>query len=249
MTAKLALQLYSLRAELEPDYRGILEQVAAAGYQGVEPAGYPGSSLQEAADMYRELGFTVCSAHTRIPVGDDEQRVIEEIQALGATRIVSGRGPDEYTDEDKIQATCDLFNQAAANAAKHGLTFGIHNHWWEFEPLNGEPVYRHMLRHLDPAVFFEIDTYWVQTGGCDPAAVVRELGPRIPLLHIKDGPCRKGEPMVAVGEGVMDFDAVTQAAAATEWYIVELDACATDMMEAVVKSAQFLKENGHVEPA
>ena len=47
----------------------------------------------------------------------------------------------------------------------------------------------------------------------------------------------------------MDFDAVTQAAAATEWYIVELDACATDMMEAVVKSAQFLKENGHVEPA
>jgi len=64
------------------------------------------------------------------------------------------------------------------------------------------------------------------------------------LLHIKDGPCVKGEPMTAVGEGVMDFDAVMGAVGdACEWYIVELDSCATDMVEAVEKSATYLKDH------
>jgi hypothetical protein len=61
------------------------------------------------------------------------------------------------------------------------------------------------------------------------------------LLHIKDGPAVQGEPMVAAGEGSMDFPAIAQAAGgATEWMIVELDACATDMLEAVEKSRRYL---------
>ena len=102
-----------------------------------------------------------------------------------------------------------------------------------------------MLENLDPAVFFQIDTYWVQTAGLDPARVVKELGRRAPLLHIKDGPAVKGEPHVAAGDGVMDFPDIVQAAGdAAKWLIIELDDCATDMMTAVEKSYRYLAGKG-----
>lgn len=243
---KLGLQLYTLREQLVSDYAGVMRQVAEAGYAGVEPAGFPGSSLQEAAALYRDLGLTVCSAHTPLPVGDDREPVLEQMRTLGATRIVSGRRPEQFKDLASIRESCSLFNEAAANAAAVGMTFHIHNHWWEFGMLEGRRVHEIMLEHLDPAVGFEIDVYWVQTSGCDPASVIRRIGKRAPLLHIKDGPCAQGEPMVAVGQGRVDMQAVAEAASEAEWFIVELDRCATDMIVAVRASASYLVEKGWV---
>jgi uncharacterized membrane protein len=62
-------------------------------------------------------------------------------------------------------------------------------------------------------------------------------------LHIKDGPAVKDAPMVAVGDGTLDFVAIAQSSAA-EWWIVELDECATDMLEAVQKSYTYLTARG-----
>jgi sugar phosphate isomerase/epimerase len=102
-----------------------------------------------------------------------------------------------------------------------------------------------MLEDLDPDVFLEVDVYWVQTARQDPVQVIRRLGSRAPLLHIKDGPCQIEEPMTALGEGVVDIPGVVAAgAASTEWLIVELDRCATDMLEAVRKSYQYLVGKG-----
>jgi len=42
--------------------------------------------------------------------------------------------------------------------------------------------------------------------------------------------------MVAVGEGKMDVAGIVQAGTSAEWLVVELDRCATDMLEAVRKS-------------
>ena len=71
------------------------------------------------------------------------------------------------------------------------------------------------------------------------------LGSRAPLLHVKDGPCQIEAPMTALGEGVVDIPGVVAAGAeSTDWLIVELDRCATDMLEAVRKSYQYLIEKG-----
>jgi sugar phosphate isomerase/epimerase len=102
-----------------------------------------------------------------------------------------------------------------------------------------------MLQHLNPAIFFEVDTYWVKTAGCNPADIVKEYGKRAPLLHIKDGPAVQKQPMTAVGDGVMDFAGIVQAAANNvQWLVVELDECATDMMQAVEKSVKYLVQKG-----
>jgi sugar phosphate isomerase/epimerase len=102
-----------------------------------------------------------------------------------------------------------------------------------------------MLEHLDPDVFFEVDVYWVQTAGQDPVQVVHHLDSRAPLLHVKDGPCQMDADMTALGEGVVDIPGVAAAGArSTEWLVVELDRCATDMLEAVRKSYRYLIEKG-----
>ena len=112
----------------------------------------------------------------------------------------------------------------------HGLRLCVHNHWWEYLAVEGSYPYKEMLERLDPMIGFEVDTYWVKTGGCDPAAVVKEMGKRAPLLHIKDGPAVREKPQVAVGDGALDFPAIIKAGqGTTEWLIVELDSCATDI--------------------
>ena len=245
MSAPIALQLYTLREAMAEDFDGVVRKVADVGYVGVEPAGFPGTTPEAGARLFRELGLEVPSAHTPLPIGEKKQEVLDTMEALGSRRIVSGQGPDDFNTMDRIKAACDRFNEASAVAVEHGMTFGIHNHWWEFLQVEGRYVYQVMLEHLAPEVFFEVDTYWVKTAGVDPAAVVRELGVRAPLLHIKDGPCTKEAPMTAVGEGVVDFHSIVEAAGETaEWMIVELDRCATDMMEAVATSYTYLIEEG-----
>ncbi len=245
MAAPIALQLYSIRGELGGDFEAGVRKIAEMGYAGVEPAGFPGTTAEKAGKLFRDLELAVPSAHLTLPVGEKKQETLDAMNAIGSKRLVSGRGPDNFKTMDLIKESCDVFNEASSVAIENGMTLGIHNHWWEFLPIDDRYVYQVMLDHLAPEIFFEVDTYWVKTAGCDPADVIRELGTRAPLLHIKDGPCEKEKPMTAVGDGVMDFPGIVAAGdAITEWMIVELDECATDMMEAVEKSCAYLTGKG-----
>jgi sugar phosphate isomerase/epimerase len=245
MLPPVALQLYSVREAAQESFEAAVRRVAAMGYVGVEPAGFPGTTPEAAGALFRELGLHVCSAHTALPLGDQQAPVLSAMEAIGCTRIISGLGPDAFSSADRTKQTCELFNQAAVVARANGMTLGYHNHWWEYTLVEGQYPYKLMLDHLDPDIFFEIDTYWVQTAGVDVPTVIREMGVRAPMLHIKDGPCVQTEPMTAVGDGVMDFPAILEAAGGiAEWLIVELDRCATDMMGAVERSVNYLVQSG-----
>jgi len=248
MTAPIALQLYSIREELSNDFEAGVRKIASMGYIGVEPAGFPGTSPEDAAKLFKELELEVPSAHAAMPIGESKQETLDMMHTLGSKCIVSSFGPENFLTIDLIKRTCEKFNEASAVAIENGMSFAYHNHWWEFLSINNRPIYKIMLDYLAPEVLFELDTYWVKTAGLNPAAVLGELGKRAPLLHVKDGPCKKEASMTAVGDGVMDFNSIVEAGKTTvEWMIVELDRCDTDMMEAVEKSYTYLtsKELAH----
>ncbi len=246
MSIPIALQLYSVRDSAVRDFEGTLRRVAEMGYAGVETAGFPnGISAAHTADLCKSLGLQICSAHTPLPVGAEKNHVLDEVQALGCKRLISGVGPESFKTADGLRAAIDLLNEAGAAARECGLSFGMHNHWWEFQQLDGRWIHRELFKRLNRDIFFELDIYWIQTAGQDPAEMVKEFGKRAPLLHIKDGPCDLGKPMVAVGEGAVDVPAVISAGKKwLEWLIVELDACATDMFTAVHASHQYLTSHG-----
>jgi sugar phosphate isomerase/epimerase len=246
MTIPIALQLYTVRDQLAQDYVGTLRKIAEMGYVGVETANMFGESPASAAKLFGELGLTVSSAHSALPLGDKKQVVLDTLGTLGCKRLILAWQPPElFKTEDGIKQVCDLLNEGATVAKANGLSLGYHNHWAEYGMVNGRLATDIMLDRLSPEVFLEVDVYWAQTAGQNPAEVVRRLGSRAPLLHIKDGPCQIEPPMTALGEGVVDVPAVVGAGAgSTEWLVVELDRCATDMLEAVGKSYQYLVGKG-----
>ncbi len=242
---QISVQLYSLREALGKDLAGTLGKLSATGFRYVEPAGYCGLTAAEFARELEKAGLQAPSIHGALPVGDDCERIIEEAQALGVRYLITG-GPaggwDSWKTSDSIRQQAELYSQAAANAAPHGIKVGFHNHDMEMQEIDGEPAYRIFLAAAAPEVLWTVDTYWVQVGGRNPVEVIREAGSRSKVVHIKDGPGVKGQPMLAAGEGVMDFPPIIAAAEHAEYLCIELDSCATDMMEAVVKSFRYLQQ-------
>ncbi len=245
----IGVQLYSLREESKDDFGAVLERLAAMGYKGVEPFNLFGMSTSAFRKRVEDLGMVVCSSHTPWANRSEIGEVIEVVSELGLSRAAGGFGPDDFKDLDAVKQTADTANALVEQLKPAGLELFLHNHWWEIQELEGEPAYYHFER-LCPEVKYEIDTYWAANFGArDPAEEVRHFKSRSPLLHIKDGPLEEKKAHVAVGQGKVDIASVVRAGDedVLEWLIVELDACDTDMFEAVEASHRYLTENGLAE--
>ena len=107
MAAPIALQLYTVRDALAQNFKSVVTRIAEIGYVGVETAGFPGISVDEASDLFADLGLDVCSVHTQLPLGKQKNQVIELAQELEATRVVSSTPRDAFTSADALKALCD----------------------------------------------------------------------------------------------------------------------------------------------
>ncbi len=256
LPAKLAVQLYTVRNQISQDIPGTLKRVGAIGFESVETAFWPkGTSVQQAAGYLRDAGLSVSSAHIELPIGDNKQVMLDTAAAYGCKKMIWHGWPEDkrYSSLDGTRELISIYNQAGAFAKDNGLQFGLHNHWWEYRnKVGGRFVYEVLLEEVDKDIFFEVDTYWVKVAGQDPATIVKRLGARAPLLHIKDGPAKwndslpldNPDPMTAVGKGSQNFPAIVKAAAGhTEWMIVEMDKTAGDVFEALQQSRDFLLDN------
>lgn len=242
----LSVQLYSLREESQQDFDGVLERLAAIGYKGVEPFALFGKTPEQFRRQVEDLGMTVSSSHHPWANRAGAQEVIDTVSAMGLTRAAGGFGPDDFADMDAVKRTADTINGLIDGLRPAGIELFIHNHWWEFTPVDGTLGYHHIAERC-PELAFEVDTYWAANfGAVDAAAEVARVKDRTPLLHIKDGPLVQGESHVAVGDGRMDIRGIVDAADpdVLEWLIVELDACDSDMMTAVEGSYRYLIDNG-----
>ncbi len=242
----IALQLYSLREEAKSDFVGVLKAVAEMGYVGVESAGLHDMKPAEVRKVLDDLELVCCSTHGPLPTKETLSQRVDEAAALGCDAIISGLGPKDFETIDSRMAAADKLSEAADLVAAQGMKFGYHNHWWEFEKIDGEMPYEMILRAA-PTMFSQLDVYWAANfGAVDVPEVIGKHSARIPLLHLKDGPLVKGAPHTAVGSGKMDIPAIIKAAdeGVLQWLIVELDDCATDMTEAVRESCRYLVGEG-----
>jgi sugar phosphate isomerase/epimerase len=244
----IALQLYTLREEAKTDFVNVLKRVAAIGYKGVEPAGLHGIKPKEFKRIVEDLGMVISSTHSPRAHADNLPETIEVLGELGVTLVIAGYGGNDFKDLNAIKATAEMTTKMDQTLRAAGITMAIHNHWWEFEKLDGRLKFE-ILAELAPNVRFEMDTYWASNFGAnDSVKLVKKYADRCPLLHIKDGLLVKDQPLLAVGSGKMDIPAVVNAAGnATKWLIVEQDDSATDMFECVESSYKYLAGNGLAE--
>lgn len=223
--APIGIQLYTVRDLLQQDFRTTIQQLARIGYTGVETAGFPDEiSPAAASQIFDEHGLSVIASHSPLPLGEQKNAVLDAVLSVGSPYLVCPwLQPETYFGSiATIYQTCDLLNEANQIVQAAGLQMLYHNHWFEAQPVAGQIPLMIMQERLDPSIGFEIDTYWVQAAGLNPAALIQELGRRAPLLHIKDGSTRLGENPTTLGEGAMDFLPILQVSRA-KWLIVEID--------------------------
>lgn len=243
--APISVQLYNLREASKKDFDQALSRVADIGYNGyngVEPFHLFGKSPTEFRQQVEDLGMRVSSTHLPWANRFSINEVVDVVSALGLRRAAGGFAPEDFADTHALQRTIEITQRIVEDLAKHDMTLCLHNHWWEFDHIDGRPAYHH-LQEAVPNVEFELDTYWAANFGTNNVAVeIARIKDRMPLMHIKDGPMLPGQPHVALGSGTIDIPALFNAADqdVLEWSVIELDDCATDMMSAVATSYAYL---------
>jgi sugar phosphate isomerase/epimerase len=254
----LSMQLYTVRNEIARDLQGTLRRLAEIGFTHVETAFWPeGVSHREGAGYLRDAGLAVSSIHAELPENGDRNTLLELTEIYGSNKVIWHGWPEDprYSSYDGTMELVSVYNDVSDFARENGLEFGLHNHWWEFQNRAGNRIpYQILADELHEDVFFQVDIYWVKVAGLDPAAVIRELGSRVKMLHVKDGPANPDdisatephEPMTAVGNGTLDIPSVMEAASGyAEWLVIEMDEVDGDVFTKLQDSFNYLIENNY----
>ncbi len=161
-----------------------------------------------------ERGFRVLDGFTRIVRLGEGVSVTGRLSDAAMDRTLDALRQCRNKLRDHQPGRMRLIATEACRAAD--LRCAYHNHDFEFRPIDGPPgeggvtPWELLQARCDPSlVAFEIDTYWVQHAGLDPAELVARAPDRFPLCHLKD---RAADGSMAIlGEGETDFAAVLAA--------------------------------------
>ena len=205
---KIGIQLWTIREVISSDLSGTLSVLSKIGYNSLEPFGFDGSfyghSAKDFRKMCNDLGMDIPSTHCGINV-DNAPLFAEKAAEAGLEYLVlpSFNGRPEKTLDDFKKAAHEM-NQIGEITKKAGITFGYHNHNFEFQPMEGKLPYDILLAETDPGlVTFQMDIYWVIKGGQKPEQYFENHPGRFQLWHIKDMG-NDGESCI-VGNGRIGF--------------------------------------------
>ncbi len=242
-STRIAVQMYTLRAEAEKDFLGTLRRIASLGFDGVELAGWralPARVLRAELDT---LGLAAAACH--VPLEDLEHRlqeVLDFCRAVGCADVVCPWA--EYGGEEDFRLRAARFAEIGRTCAAAGMSFSYHNHAHEFAALPSGYGLDLLFELTDPTeMLAELDIYWIAAAGLDPIDYVAKYAGRSRLLHLKDRAPAADPPFAVLGEGTLDLQPILRCAvgAGIRWLVVEQDSCPRDPFECVASSLRYLK--------
>ncbi|QRM55755.1 sugar phosphate isomerase/epimerase [Sinorhizobium sp. BG8] len=231
----VSFQLYSAR-NFQP-FPEVFKIISEAGYKEVEGYGALYASLDDAtvkavrADLDRN-GLSMPTAHFGLDMLEAEpERVLEIARTFGIKAIYCPYILPEHRPSNAAgwKGFGERLQAASSPYRKAGLTFGWHNHDFEFFAL---PDGTYPLDHIfagGPDLSWEADIAWIIRGGADPFAWIQKYGSRITAVHVKDiapkGENADEDGWADVGHGVAPWPDLAKALSGSPvaHYIVEHD--------------------------
>ena len=205
---KIGIQLWTIRDVINSDLSATLTSLSKFGYNSLEPYGFDGNFYGYTAKEFRKLcdnlGMDITSTHCGINI-ENAELFTEKAAEAGLEYLVlpSFNGRPEKTLDD-FKKAADEMNRIGEITKKSGITFGYHNHNFEFQPMEGKLPYDILLAETDPKlVTFQMDIFWVIKGGQKPEQYFDQHPGRFQLWHIKDMG-NDGNSCI-VGNGRIDF--------------------------------------------
>lgn len=235
---RIAAQTYTVRECMQTpsDIGASLRRIRAIGYEAVQLSGHGPMAARELKAILDGEGLIACATHRPFSeFRDDPAGVVAFHQSIGCRHACIPIMPEAYRSEEGYRRFAREADALAGKLAREGITLSYHNHAFELERY-GERTGLDILIEETEELAFEIDTYWIQFGGGDPAAWIAKVSGRSPLVHLKDMAIKDGEQVMAeVGEGNLEWRSILAACAAAgvDWYIVEQDTCAGDPFDSL----------------
>jgi sugar phosphate isomerase/epimerase len=241
----VGVQLYSVRKEMLADATGTLKKLAKIGYKELESArsekgNYYGLSPKEVKKITGDLGLTMRSGHVHID--QDWQRAVDAAAEVGQEYLVCSSLPSQGQTIENYQRVADIFSRAAEDCKKVNITFGYHNHEYEFEKVDGQVLYDILLDRTDPElVKMEMDLGWAVLTGNDPVQYFERYPGRFPLWHLKDMDKTKQES-TEFGKGAINIRQMMQNAGKSgmKHFFVEQEEYANTALESLQHNYNYL---------
>ena len=227
----VSLQLYSMRDC--SDQIALLNQLPSIGITRVE--GYGGVYNDPAA--YRMAmdsnGITMPSGHLALnDIEADFEAMMHIVTTMGMTRVYA-----PYLDEKDRPTTtagyialAQRLDTAAKRFAEKGISFGWHNHDFEFMAMEEGSVPMDILLEHAPNINWEADLAWIVRGGSDPLDYIQRYGSRMSAIHVKDiaaaGTNAEEDGWADLSSGTMDWAVLLKACGALNSdliYVLEHD--------------------------
>ncbi len=247
----IGVQLYTLREFLKTplEIAKTLKKVKTIGYGAVQLSGLGPIETSELKRILNSEGLEVAATHESYErMRQETQKIIDEHIMLGCKYTALGSIPESSRTAQGYFKFAKEASEVAHRLAEGGLSFSYHNHSFELEKYGERTGLEILFEESDPTVFnFEIDTYWIQHGGGDPAAWIRRSKGRIPLVHFKDMTVLNRQPIMAeVGEGNLNWPEICHACfqAGVKWFLVEQDICQREPFESLAISLENMRGMG-----
>lgn len=247
---QVAVQIYTVRDHLKTpkDIVASLKKIRAIGYQAVELIGLPLVNDAELKQILDGEGLVCCGNHEDYnALREDPSAVADHLDRLCCKYTAcSCSASVDFNNAISVELFISELNRAGKTLAERGKALCYHNHSIEFFHLRNRPILEIIYETTNPRhLQGELDTYWVQHGGGDPADWCRRLKGRLPLLHMKDyGFSIENKPCFAeIGYGNFSWKEILAAAESSgcEWFIVEQDTCPGDPFDSLKMSFDYIR--------
>jgi sugar phosphate isomerase/epimerase len=97
---------------------------------------------------------------------------------------------------------------------KKGIKLAFHHHDFEFKKIKNETKLSILLENTHPEIKIVTDTYWTKKSSIEPEDLIKDLGPRLIGVHLRD--CtdlnQKNVHDCELGEGIISFNKILDAA-------------------------------------
>lgn len=206
----IGFQLYSARNFPLAD---VLKAIKALGYSHVEGYGSLYTDPAALKALLAENGLTMPTAHIGLDDLKNTDKTLKLAETLGIKVVVCPwlAPADRPTSADGWKVFGAELQKIGKPYQDAGLTFGYHNHDFEFATYDGRYA-MDLLLEAAPAVNVEADVAWIVRGKADPAAWLAENGERIVAIHVKDiapaGENSSEDGWADVGHGIVPWTAL-----------------------------------------
>jgi len=242
---QIAAQLFTLREFLKTpaDIAASLKKVKKLGFDAVQVSGMGPIPEEELVKILDGEGLVCCATHENgAMIVNDPDKVIDRLNRLHCAYTAYPYPHQVPTSVAEAKEFAHKLNASAQKLAAAGKVLTYHNHAIEFTRLDGQ-LLLDLIYANAPQLQSEIDTYWVQYGGGDPVAWVRQMAGRLPLLHLKElGIIDNQITMLPIGSGNLNWRAILAEAekGGTRWFIIEQDVCRIDPFDSLKASLDYL---------